>query len=91
MKIILILLFLSTQAIQIQNEIQQAWKIVENNIIEQYDIPQENQELQTEFIGNIMWGLFDLVTFGAFEKKPKKKTEKTNNGNSTQAQPQVVV
>jgi hypothetical protein len=30
-------------------------------------------------LGNIVWSAFDLITFGAFEKKPKLHKEEDKN------------
>ena len=32
----------------------------------------ESQQLQEKFIGNALWAVFDVITFGAFEGKGKK-------------------
>lgn len=32
----------------------------------------EKQQLQEQFIGNALWAVFDVITFGAFERKGEK-------------------
>ena len=44
---------------------------------------------ENKFLGTMIWDFFDLITFGAFEKKAKKKkieanNNSTNSTNSTQ-------
>ena len=34
------------------------------------------QQLQEQFIGNALWAVFDVITFGAFESKDKKKKKR---------------
>ena len=33
----------------------------------------ESQQLQEKFIGNALWAVFDVITFGAFERKGEKQ------------------
>lgn len=37
----------------------------------------ENQKNQQKFVGNLLWGAFDIVTLGVFEKKPPKNETET--------------
>jgi hypothetical protein len=51
-------------------------------------------QVDQKFVGTMLWNAFDLVTFGVFEKPPKRKlankTNNTNVSNSTNASNRTV-
>jgi len=43
----------------------------------------EGVENEEKFIGTLLWDIVDLFTFGAFEKKPNKTKNCSNQSNNS--------
>jgi len=43
-----------------------------------------NQQTDEKFIGTLLWDVFDLLSFGVFEKKPSNNTKDRKNNKTNQ-------
>ena len=47
-----------------------------NDFLQIEEQTESSQQVQEKFIGNALWAVFDVITFGAFETKDRKKKKR---------------